>query len=179
MRLVAALCWLSACSFAPRATASIDASGTTDATRDGHLVDARLDAPPDAPPTWKTIDTLTVACVNVAVSSTVVLQTTVMYRLHATGECIVNTSNSSRSDAEYFGYNVGPTYDTFSGVDNGIAIDDLTVGATKLPAWGAYAADHTYDVPWTGTGAKISASYHDSNDSNNSGSLTLEILAYE
>ena len=144
--------------------------------RDATLV---VDSPPDAPPQWVTIETFSVPCVDQARTSATVLQAGVTYRLHASGQCIVNTLNGSLSDAEFIGYNLGPPYDGAAGVDNGIAIDDLTLGSTKQPRWGMYAANHEYEVSWVGAGAKISASYHDSNDSNNSGALMLAILALQ
>ena len=142
-------------------------------------VDAMIDAPPDAPPVWTTVDTLMVGCGGTTVASTFVLQTGTMYRLRALGECTVNQGNGSRADAEYFGYNVGPSYDAYNGVDSGIAVDDTTPGATKNPRWGAYSAQHTYETMWPGAGAVIQARYHDSAYNNNSGSLTLQIQALQ
>ena len=67
----------------------------------------------------------------------------------------------------------------YSNIDAGLAIDDTTPGMTKLPAWGTYTTSHSYQVEWTGTGAAITAMFHEPNFSNNNGGLTLEILALQ
>jgi hypothetical protein len=149
-------------------------------------IDAPPDAPPDAaidapPPTWTIVDTLTVSCRGITATGTFVLMTGVTYRLRASDECIANTANNSRQDAEFLGYNVGPTYDSYGGVDNGIAINDPdTDAAAKQPTWGAYnATTHTYEVDWIGANATITATFHGGNLTNNSGSLTLRVLALQ
>jgi len=159
---------------APGTVADGSLGGTPDAP-----IDAMIDAPPDAPPVWTTIDTLTVSCVGMTVTSSVVLRTGTMYKLLASGECNTNTQNNSRGDAEYFGYNIGPTYDTYNNIDSGIAVDDPTPGASKQPQWGAYSAAHTYEVMWPGAGSAIALKFHSSDYSNNAGSLTLRIQALQ
>ena len=147
---------------------------------DAAMIDAAMiDAPIDAPPVWTTVDTLTVSCLGMTVTSTFVLQTGIMYKLHAFGECVTNTQNGSKGDPEYFGYNVGQTYDTYAGIDSGIAIDDPTPGATKNPRWGMFSAQHTYEVMWPGAGATVAAKFHSSDYSNNAGTLTLQIQALQ
>jgi hypothetical protein len=146
------------------------------------MIDAPLsiDAPPDAPPVWTVIATMTVPCTAQVVTSPVPLVVSEVYRLRAAGECITNSSNGSRADADFFGYNIGQTYDSFDGVDSGIAINDTTPGAAKLPVWGAFDnANHDYEVEWTGAGTTITAMFHTSSAGNNSGSLTLQILRYQ
>ena len=142
-------------------------------------IDAMIDAPPDAPPVWTTIDTLTVSCVGTMVTSAVVLQANTMYKLLATGECNTNTQNNSRGDAEYFGYNLGQTYDTYNGIDSGIAVNDPSPGASKLPQWGMYSGAHTYEVMWPGVGAAITLRFHSSDYSNNAGSLMVRVQALQ
>ncbi len=182
--LILVACW--GCSFHPNVGAS-DAPGaaTSDAPPATHdaqhstTADASIDAPPDAPLTWVTVETLTIPCTNQGVPSTTVLASGVSYQLRASGECITNTTSGSKSDAEYIGYNITQPVDVYSGVDYGIAINDLTEGSTKQPHWGDYTSTHTYVVSWVGAGATITAEYHDADNSNNSGSLSLEILAYQ
>lgn len=142
-------------------------------------IDAMVDAPLDAPPVWTTVDTLTVSCLGMSVNSTFVLQTGVMYKLLASGECTTNTQNNSHGDAEYFGYNIGTTYDTYAGVDSGIAVNDPTPGMAKEPRWGSFSAQHTYEVMWPGTGATIAVKFHSSDYSNNAGSLMFRIQALQ
>ncbi len=142
-------------------------------------VDAATDAPLDAPPVWTVVDTLQVPCTLGSVTSTFVLQMGVAYKLHATGECVTNTANNSRGDAEYLGYNIGPTLDSVSNVDSGIAVNDPTPGSTKDPRWGAFTTTHAYEVMWTGTGATIVAKFHSADYSNNAGSLALQILSLQ
>lgn len=152
-----------------------------DPSLDGRLpFDAPPDSPPDAPPVWTEIETITVPCTAQSVSSTTVLQASVMYRLRASGECIANTFSDSLQDAEYVGYNIGPRYDSYNGVDNGIAIDDqVTMAATKDPIWGTYTTTHIYETSWPGDGTTITATFHEANLTNNSGSLKLTILALQ
>ena len=186
VRLVLVLvgCW--GCSFHPNNVGSTDgapatsdaAPGTHDAQH-GAAADAAIDAPPDAPLTWVTVETLTIPCLAQGVPSTTVLASGVTYHLRASGECITATSSGSKSDAEYIGYNITSPVDVYSGVDYGIAINDLTEGLTKQPHWGDYTTTHTYEVSWVGAGATITAEYHDADNTNNSGSLTLEIVAYQ
>lgn len=154
------------------AAVSADASGepATDAP-------PMIDAAPDAPPAWTVVDTLMVPCSTAGATSTFVLMAGVMYKLRASGECVTNTANGSRGDAEYFGYNIGTSYDVFQDIDDGLAINDSTPGPTKNPRWGTESTTHDYEQMWTGAGAVIVATYHDTNYSNNSGSLKLQILA--
>ena len=151
---------------------------TSDVTPDA-MPDASPDAPPDAPPMWTDVETRTIPCSGASVTSTTVLIAGVTYRLRASGTCIVNDVNNSQADPDWHYFNLGTPRDTEAGVDNGIAIDDATPGASKLPSWGAYSSAHTYTVDWVGGGAVITARYHDSNYSNNSGSLTLTIQALQ
>jgi len=164
---------------APDAPSTTADAPMIDAAVDAPVDAPMIDAPPDAPPVWTTVETLMVPCGGTVLTSTFVLQLNTMYRLRATGECTVNQGNGSRADAEYFGYNVGQTYDTYNGVDSGIAVDDTTPGSTKNPRWGTFSAQHSYEVMWPGTGAAIQARYHDSAYNNNSGSLTLQIQALQ
>jgi len=137
------------------------------------------DAPPDAPPMWTDVETRAIPCSGVSVTSTTVLLAGVTYRLRASSVCVVNDANNSQADAEWHYFNLGTPRDTEAGVDNGIAIDDATPGPSKLPSWGAYSSMHTYTVDWIGGGAAITARYHDSNYSNNGGSLSLAIQALQ
>jgi len=135
-----------------------------------------IDAPP---PMWVAISTVQVPCIGSVVNVPIVMTTGRVYRLRATGECTTNPSNGSRGDAEFFGYNTGTTYDAYDSVDNGIAINDTTPGTSKNPTWGSYTSSHIYQVDWIGTGTATTAMFHDSNPSNNTGSLTLTILAFQ
>jgi hypothetical protein len=130
----------------------------------------------DAP--YQTLEMVAVPADGTVVNSTVVLQLGVTYRLRASGIINVGGSPDPRGDAEYWNFNAGPMDLATNGlVDAGLAVDDPTVGMTKTPlSWGPYDPTHVYEVPWPGTGATISANYHDDFPSNNSGTLTLEIL---
>lgn len=175
-----ALALLSACGFAPTVASSNGSDSPVDAQAPMVVIDVRpIDAPPVVPKTWQVIDTITVPCLNQSVTSTAVLASTGTYHVRASGECIANTQNNSKADAEYLGYNVGPTYDVYSNVDNGLAVNDLALGATKNPRWGAYTSTHMYEQPWTGADATIGISFHSNDESNNSGSLKVEILSYQ
>ncbi len=170
-------------------SASDGSGGVTIDSPPGTMIDAApaIDAPPDArpdaaidapPPTWMVVETLTVPCLPAARTSTTVLTTTGMYRLRARGTCTSNSANNSEGDAEYT-FNAVSLSDAANGVDSGIAVDDSTPGSLKQPRWGAFTSTHQYEVPWIGTGATITALFHDSNPSNNAGSLSLDILVFQ
>ncbi len=152
--------------------------GPTDAPPDV-AVDAMIDAPPDAPPVWTDVETQTIACSGASITSTTVLAAGVTYRLRASGVCTVNDGTGSLGDPEWHYFNIGTPRDTEASVDNGIAINDASPGASKLPDWGAYSAGHSYTVDWVGAGAAITARDHDSNYTNNDGSLSLVIQAFQ
>lgn len=181
--IILAVLLLPGCGFAPTpASTSGDDSPADAPAGDGPkvVIDARpIDAPPIVPKTWQVIDTITVPCRDQPVMSTAVLASTGTYHLRASGECIANTQNNSKADAEYLGYNLQQPVDVYMNVDNGLAVNDLTLGATKNPRWGAYATTHTYEQPWTGADATIGISFHSNDESNNSGSLKVEILSYQ
>lgn len=159
------------------AAADAPADPSIDAEIDAPLViDAAIDA---SLPTWTVVETLTVSCLDLTSTSTFVLLAGVTYRLQASGNCVANTANGSRGDAEYVGYNIGNLVDSAGGIDTGIAVNDLTPGSTKNPRWGVYTATHEYEVMWMGTGTTITAKVHADNYNNNSGSLTLKILALQ
>ncbi|MBS1124406.1 MAG: hypothetical protein H6Q90_6634 [Deltaproteobacteria bacterium] len=189
-RWLFALVFAGACGFelpAHGLPTSIDAStdgaaqlddGPTDSTSDV-TPDSMPDAPPDAPPVWTDVETRQIPCSGASVTSTTVLLAGVTYRLRGSGVCTVNNTNNSQGDPEWHYFNIGTPRDTEASVDNGIAIDDDTPGPSKLPSWGAYSSVHTYSVDWIGAGAAITARYHDSNYSNNVGSLSLVIQALQ
>jgi hypothetical protein len=133
-------------------------------------------APPD--PTYQIVETLNVAVNGSATVSSTVLNSGENYRLRVSGTFIISTGNNWEADAEYFDFGnlPGSLQDTVTGVDNGVAVDDSTIDSTRTPRWGAYQADHVYEVDFLGKGATISVNLHDGNYSNNTGSLTLDIL---
>jgi hypothetical protein len=120
------------------------------------------------------VDTLTVPSDGTIVTSNVSLESGVMYRLIASGTFLTNPTNDWFADAEYIDF--PNTVDVGSGIDFGLAIDDILPDASKTPHWGSYSPSHSYELPWTGEGSPIQAQIHDQVYGNNSGSLTLEIL---
>ena len=130
-----------------------------------------------APLSWTVVDTLTVPADGSDVVSTFVLQNGVGYRLRASGTCIVRQGDEG--DAEWYDFTDPKTLDTNLTIDVGIGIDDPIVDGTKTPDWGPYTASHVYEVEFAGKGAPITANYHDPVYSNNSGELTVEVLAFQ
>ena len=190
MRGVLALVVFCGCGF--RANPSIDGAPPTGDGHpsdtpggDGPAIDAAaidaptIDAAPDAAPSLTLVETMTISCRGASMTSATTLQDGQSYHLRTSGECVANTVNNSKADAEYLGYNVGPTYDVINNVDDGIAVNDATSGPTKQPRWGTYTTTHIYEVPWTGAAAKISVNYHGDNLTNNSGSLTFQIFVLQ
>jgi hypothetical protein len=134
-------------------------------------------APPDGGGEWTVVEALVVSVRGETVTSTFVLQQGVRYRLRASGMAYV--ALQTFGDAEYYNFNNGPPIDGAVGIDVGLAVNDSTIDATRTPRWGAYSDTHVYEVEWTGDGASIVAQFHDGNTANNSGTLTLEILALQ
>jgi hypothetical protein len=160
----------------PGGDAASDATG--DATSD-----ASIDSP--AGPSWVVIETLTLPSTPATVvASTTVLAAGVGYRLRASGTYETKPRQGNQPaisvDAEYRDFS-NPTDSGI--VDFGIAVDDLPVDGNMNPVWGVYRASHTYEVDWMGNGMVIHAGIVDgasfSDYDNNTGSLTLQILAFQ
>ncbi len=152
---------------------------TADASPPGSP-DASPPGSPDASPplSYQVIDTLIVPVDSSAVVSTVVLDSGETYRLRVSGTFIISTNSNLVGDAEYFDFSNIPSSlrDTVTGVDNGVAVDDSSVDSNRSPRWGSFSSDHVYEVDFLGKGQTISVNLHDGNFSNNTGTLTLEIL---
>lgn len=191
MRAVKSVAFLvmltSGCTFAVELGGASDGAMPDGARADARTIDSMtgpidavlpIDAGPDAMPMWVQLEVLVVPCSGMSVISNTALEIGVSYRLRASGNCIANVTFTSRADAEFTGYNLGIPDDDAGGVDMGIAINDTTPGASKLPDWGSYASSHEYTALWVGLGAPITAMFHDPDFSNNSGMLAVAIDAY-
>jgi hypothetical protein len=132
-------------------------------------------------PSWTVIETLTVQGDGSDVVSNTVLQNGVTYHLRASGTFNMNTNQNWMADAEYYDFSNPPSSvkDAVSGVDIGIGVDDPTVDANRTPNWGPFDMSHVYEIPFDGSGAAITANYHDAVTYDNEGTLTLEILAWQ
>ncbi len=142
---------------------------------EGYIV---TEDPPSA--SWVTIETLDVPVnFGAQVTSLTTLQAGTEYHLRVSGTFVVQNDvvPPTESDGEWWGFDA--PMDGVPGVDIGMGIDDATIDATRTPAWGPYAPNHVYEVSWIGSGAPISANIHDGRYDNDSGSLTLEILAWQ
>ena len=162
-----AVCMLAACSFAPRPGES--------SPGDGPAADSADDPAPDATPTFRVIETLTVDSANPAPTvSETVLAEGVTYHLRVSG-VITNVIDQFQGDADFYDFEAPK--DDGCCEDIGLGIDDFVVDDhdTK-PDWGPYRANHTYEVSWVGEGKTISALFQDTFYGNNIGNLTLEIL---
>ncbi len=174
------------CTFSVKLEGSTDGAGVddahvgpTDGAPEPRDAVVPIDAAPDAMPMWVQVESLVIPCTGQTVTSTTSLASGVSYRLRASGTCIANTFNGSRADAEYAGFNIGTAESRPGNIDLGIAINDITVGASKMPAWGSYTNTHQYTALWIGLGAPIVVMFHDPDFTNNSGSLTLAIDVYQ
>jgi len=140
------------------------------------FTDAAVDA---GTPGWMVIETISVPC-NGQVKVSQVLASGVTYRVRASGQCNVDQflGIDVLADAEYQGTLIPRDKD--NNIDTGIAINDTTLGSTKFPHWGNYTSTHSYEISGPGQGAPITLRYHDKANNaygNNSGALTIEILA--
>ncbi|HUS31828.1 MAG TPA: hypothetical protein VMZ53_25180 [Kofleriaceae bacterium] len=161
---------------------TVDAGDDVDAAIDAEAM-VIVDAPPDPPPStksWVVIETLTVPVNGQSVTSQTALANGVTYHLRASGTWVIQSTPGTQADAEFWDFtNTAGPQEGVTGVDCGLAVDDTTVDTNKTPKWGAYSASHTYEIDWVGDGTTIVALMHDGNYSNNTGSLSLAILAYQ
>jgi hypothetical protein len=161
------------------AAARDDAGVTTDATTDdGAAIDAASDAS-DSQKSWVPIETISVPVDGTTRTSTTVLQAGVTDHLRAQGTFVIQSPQGTLADAEYWDFSMQPPLDGVAGVDVGLAVNDPVADTTRTPKWGTYASSHVYEVAWVGNGAAIVAMLHDGNFTNNTGALTLQILAYQ
>lgn len=176
---------LAGCAFDPggsstSGSASDAAPGAPDARPGADSAPGATDAaplPPDAAPVEPVLlETLTIQATGEIARSTVVLEAGASYRLVASGVVDIKDGDYS-SDADYWWGNGTPWLvgNSSGGVDIGLAIDDTTIDDNRSPDWGDYAGSHVYETTMAGTGATLTAQFHDPNYGNNSGSMTLEI----
>ena len=145
---------------------AVTLGGRTEILVDGYVVTAVI-------PTL--YETLTIPGTGEIVTSTFVPLAGVTYRLRASGFVEIAAGPRS-SDAEYFDFPVSMSDLTANNlVDMGLAIDDTVADTTKT-RWGPYADNHEYVIDYVGTGAPLTAQFHDDYYLNNAGSMTLEIL---
>lgn len=139
--------------------------------------DATPPSPDAAPVEPVLLDTLTIQAVDSdPVQSAVVLLAGRSYRLVATG--VVDIRNGDYSgDADYWWPNdlPGVISDSAGGVDMGLAVNDTDGNSDRSPDWGDYDGSHVYEATIPGNDKVLSAVFFDPDNSNNSGSLTLEI----
>ena len=115
------------------------------------------------------------------VASNTTLTTGTSYELRASGTIVLSDTQNLSADAEYWWADATPgtTMDTAAlgddDIDVGLAINDTVVDDNANPAWGPFAASHTYSFIYVGEGTTITAQFHDLNAANNSGTLSLDI----
>jgi hypothetical protein len=126
------------------------------------------------------IETLTVPVNGQSVLSTTALGSGVTYHLRASGTFVIQSTPGTTADAEFWDFaNASGPQEGVTGVDVGLAVDDVNVDTIKTPKWGAYSSSHTYEIAWVGDGTTIAVLLHDGNYTNNTGSLSVAILAYQ
>ena len=124
-------------------------------------------------------EVVTVPVNGSVVTTTSPLDKGLSYRVRASGSAVVG--GPGLGDAEYF-YDqalasaIDRCGDSPTGVDGGLAIDDLANDSAKFPQWGGFASSHVYTVDIIGRGLPINFSYHDCGFSDNSGALSAEIF---
>ena len=130
---------------------------------------------------FRTVETLQVPANCSSVSSTTQLEAGVTYQVRVSGTVHVGGPGSGTADAEFANFSNVPgsvmnNCDNLStGIDIGLAINDVGMDAAKFPNWGSFKASHTYVTTVQGTGEPLSFSFHDCDCSDNSGFLTVEI----
>jgi hypothetical protein len=176
---------LAGCSFKPGGssgseTADAGGGGFSDGVPDPDGGPGVPDSAPDGPPAVVPVllETLTVESNGNTVQSSFALEAGSSYRLIVSGEIVTRDDDVGRfnGDADYWYGGIFGANDGFNGVDFGVAIDDSDIDGERSPDWGEFADSHVYQATMSGTGAQLTAQYHDHDyDNGNSGSLTLEI----
>ncbi|MBA3414128.1 MAG: hypothetical protein H0U10_02750, partial [Chloroflexia bacterium] len=127
------------------------------------------------------LDTVVVPSTGGTVASIITLEQGVAYRLRASGD-FANGTGGRRCDAEYCFSSSNPQTGSEdlcgspTSVDIGLAVDDRSVDLDKNPRWGAYKANHVYEVQFTGKGAPAEFTFYDCNYRDNVGTLQVEIF---
>ena len=121
----------------------------------------------------QSIETITVPVTGATVTSSTFLDSGVEYLLQASGTFNIGGPGDGLADAEYFNFSNPPSSlgDFAQGVDIGIAVNG------SKPRWGSFSSDHLYTISFIGQDAPIQLSYRDSFFPDNSGTLSLDILA--
>jgi hypothetical protein len=129
------------------------------------------------------VETLNVPTDGSTVTSTLSLENGTAYKLRASGTFHVGVRGDSTGDAEYADFSnvpgsvVDSCGDSSSVVDLGLGVNDAVNDSSKSPRWGPFANDHVYTVDFTGLGAPVGFTFHDCDYSDNTGTLTVEVLA--
>jgi hypothetical protein len=138
-----------------------------------------LTTPSEDASDYGVLETINIPTDGSVANSTTTLMSGVEYKVRASGTAYIGVPTDGMADAEYGNFtdpqNNGSAQ--YGSVDYGIAINDTTNGSSKTPSWGAYNSDHVYIADFTGQGAPIGLNFHDDFYSDNSGQLTVEILA--
>jgi hypothetical protein len=133
------------------------------------------------PPAGFTLQELMILPVDGSVvQSQTALRQGVIYKLRASGTAV--SGGPGFADAEYsFDINNGSLINNCGnsslGVDLGIGVNDTLNTNNKFPFWGTFDATHTYTINFVGQGSPITLKYHDCAYGDNSGLLTVAILA--
>lgn len=122
------------------------------------------------------VEEMSVAVDCTVITSQKTLTDGVRFQLSVDG--VASLGDDVDADAEFFWFRANPQQimDDSSGIEIGLAIDDMVIDDARTPDWGAYRSDHRYEVEFIGRGAAINVQFHDSACSNNTGILELAIL---
>jgi len=128
------------------------------------------------------LETIVVPVDGSSVTSTTILANGVTYDIRASGTFRIGGPGDGLGDAEYADFSNPPAsvfsrcfYDP-NGLDFGLVINNQVNGNEKFPNWGPYSPTHVYSIAFPGAGAPITFSYFDCPTTDNSGSLTVDIL---
>ncbi|HET9232706.1 MAG TPA: hypothetical protein VFP10_01040 [Candidatus Eisenbacteria bacterium] len=133
--------------------------------------------------TFAPVETLNVPTDGSIVTSALTLESGTVYQIRASGTFHIGERGDSTADAEYADFSNVPSSvidncpDSTLAIDMGIGINDAVNDSLKVPRWGDFRSDHVYTIEFTGAGAPVTFTLHDCNYADNSGSLTVEILA--
>lgn len=180
-RLIVAGLLLAGCAFDPRGSSGTgpgpDGGGFSSPGSDAGKSSSDAAVPPDGAPVEPVLlETLTIdSHSTVPVESTVVLLAGASYRLVAAGVVAIRDDGWS-GDADYYWDDDTPwLVGDDIGVDIGLAVNDADGSGARSPDWGDYTDSHVYQATMPGSDSVLSAVFFDPDNSNDSGSLTLEI----
>jgi len=119
------------------------------------------------------LDNLQVPSDGSIVTSNIALQNGVSYTIVVSGSYFTLKGDLTQNNQQDAMYGTHDQWKTHDSTPNGLYIDQWAAGSKQ---WGAYSTDNRYQCTLIGNGSKVSLWIYSTTYSQNSGSLTVQIL---